>query len=68
VPKVIACIDTCRSYYEHPRFAQLYRPIPGLPRNRLDIILGGPADTVVGDRKAWQENGARDVCPSWMYG
>jgi hypothetical protein len=63
VPKIFACINTCRSYYENPRFPQLYRPIPELPRNRLDIILDGPADTVVGDRKAWQENGAR----VWRY-
>lgn len=59
VPMVFSCINGCRRYYESPRFAQLYRPIPDLPRNRLDIILDGPAETVVGDRKAWQENGAR---------
>jgi hypothetical protein len=63
VPKVFACINTCRRYYESPRFPQLYRPIPDQQRNRLDIILDCSADTVVGDRKAWQENGAR----VWRY-
>jgi hypothetical protein len=58
VPKLRRCIDECRSYYENERFLQLYRPIENLNRNRFDIILDGPYDVVVGDRKTWMENGA----------
>lgn len=59
VPKMRRCIDDFRNHYENERFSQLCRPIPGLARNRLDIILDGPHDVVVGDRKTWMENGAR---------
>lgn len=61
VLKMRRCIDDFRDYYENGRFSQLYRPIPGLARNRLDIILDGPHDAIIGDRKTWMENGAR-VC------
>jgi hypothetical protein len=61
VPKLRRCIDDFRNHYENERFSQLHRPIPGLARNRLDIILDGPHDVVIGDRKTWMENGAR-VC------
>jgi hypothetical protein len=61
VPKLRKCIDDFRNHYENERFSQLYRPIPSLARNRLDIILDGPRDAVIGDRKTWMENGAR-VC------
>jgi RNA polymerase sigma factor (sigma-70 family) len=61
VPKLRRCIDDFRNHYENERFSQLYRPIPGLARNRLDIILDGPHDVVIGGRKTWMENGAR-VC------
>lgn len=61
VPKLRKCIDDFRNYYEDRRFSQVYRPVPGLHRNRLDIILDGPDDIVTGDRKTWAENGAR-VC------
>jgi hypothetical protein len=37
----------------------LHRPIPGLIRNRLDVILDGPHDVTIGTAKTWQENGAR---------
>lgn len=59
VPKLRKCIDDFRDHYESKRFPQLYRPIHGLPRNRLDIILDGPHDVVIGDQKTWMENGAR---------
>jgi hypothetical protein len=61
VPRLRQCIDKCRDHYENPRFPQLRRPDPRFDRNRLDIILDGPHDLVVGDRKTWMENGAR-VC------
>jgi hypothetical protein len=61
VPRLRKCIDDCRDHYESSRFPQLYRPISEVPRNRLDIILDGPDDQVVGNRKTWMENGAR-VC------
>jgi hypothetical protein len=61
VPRLRKCIDECRNHYESRRFPQLYRPISEVPRNRLDIILDGPDDQVVGNRKTWMENGAR-VC------
>jgi hypothetical protein len=61
VPKLRKCIDNFRNHYEDQRFSQLYRPIPGFARNRLDIILDGPHDAIIGDRKTWMENGAR-VC------
>jgi hypothetical protein len=61
VPRLRKCIDDCRAYYESSRFSQLYRPISEVPRNRLDIILDGPDDQVVGNRKTWMENGAR-IC------
>lgn len=59
IPRMLACIDRCREYYEDPRFPQLYRPVPGYPGNRLDIILDGPPDLEAGDHKTWMENGAR---------
>lgn len=59
VPKLLKCIDGFRNHYESERFSQLYRPIHGLPRNRLDIILDGPHDVIIGDSKTWTENGAR---------
>jgi hypothetical protein len=65
VPKLRKCIDDCREHYESSRFSQLYRPIRDIPRNRLDIILDGPDDQIVGDRKTWMENGAR-VCRNVM--
>lgn len=58
VPKLRRCIDEFRSYYENERFTQLYRPIKDLNRNRLDIILDGPHDVVIGTAKTWMENGA----------
>jgi hypothetical protein len=61
VPRLRKRIDDCRDHYESGRFSQLYRPISEVPRNRLDIILDGPDDQVVGNRKTWMENGAR-VC------
>jgi hypothetical protein len=61
IQAVLDHIDRFREHYENPRFSQLYRPIPGLLRNRLDIILDGPHDVVVGTAKTWQENGARVV-------
>lgn len=61
VPRLRKGIDDCRDHYESSRFPQLYRPISQIPRNRLDIILDGPDDQVVGNRKTWMENGAR-VC------
>jgi hypothetical protein len=67
VPKLRRCIDNFRDHYENERFSQLYRPIPGLARNRLDIILDGPHDVVTGDRKTWMENGAR-VCRDVLKG
>jgi hypothetical protein len=59
IPAILDHIDRFREHYENPRFSQLYRPIPGLLRNRLDIILDGPHDVIVGTEKTWQENGAR---------
>jgi RNA polymerase sigma factor (sigma-70 family) len=59
VPELRKCIDSCRHHYEDGRFRQLHRPISGLSRNRLDIILDGPCDVVVGNQKTWMENGAR---------
>jgi hypothetical protein len=59
VPKLRKSIDDCREHYESSRFSQLYRPIRNVPRNRLDIILDGPHDQIIGDRKTWMENGAR---------
>lgn len=59
IPRMLTCIDSCREYYEDPRFPQLYRPVPGYPGNRLDIILEGPPDLEAGDHKTWMENGAR---------
>lgn len=61
VPRLRQCIDRCRDHYEDPHFSQLHRPIPKRLRNRLDIILDGPHDVVIGKSKTWQENGAR-VC------
>jgi hypothetical protein len=61
VPKIRKCIEDFRNHYEDGRFSQLHRPIPGLARNRLDIILDGPHDAIIGNRKTWMENGAR-VC------
>jgi hypothetical protein len=61
IPLIIGCIDRFRDHYENERFSQLYRPIPGRHRNRLDIILDGPHDIVIGDAKTWQDNGARVV-------
>ena len=65
VPKLRKCIDDCREHYENSRFSQLYRPISAIPQNRLDIILDGPDDQVIGSRKTWMENGAR-VCRNVM--
>jgi hypothetical protein len=59
IPAIIDRIDRFRERYENPRFSQLYRPIPGLLRNRLDVILDGPHDVIIGTPKTWQENGAR---------
>jgi hypothetical protein len=65
VPRLRKCIDDYRDQYESMRFSQLYRPISDINRNRLDIILDGPDDSVVGSRKTWMENGAR-VCRNVM--
>lgn len=62
VPELLQRIHHCRSFYENPVKSQLFRPIPALKRNRLDIILDGP-DEPYGDAKTWNENGAR----VWRY-
>lgn len=67
VPKLRKCIDDYREHYENSRFSRLYRPIGDIPRNRLDIILDGPQDVVIGDRKTWMESGAR-VCREVIKG
>jgi hypothetical protein len=59
IPAILDHIDRFRDHYEDERFSQLHRPIPGLLRNRLDIILDGPHDVIIGTSKTWQENGAR---------
>lgn len=61
IPMVLDCINGFRDHYEDERFSQLYRPIPGLLRNRLDIILDGPQDVIIGTAKTWQDNGARVI-------
>ena len=58
VPQLLQRLDWCRLFFENERLPQLYRPLRGLDRNRLDLILDGPDDTC-GDVKTWNENGAR---------
>jgi hypothetical protein len=62
--KLLAAIEECRLRYEDShRFPALHRPVPGLRRNLLDLILDGPDDMPDEPqmRKVWLENRAR-VC------
>lgn len=61
VPRLLLCITACQHHYEDPKFSELHRPLPGVNRNRLDIILVGPDPKIDNKaaKKTWQENGAR---------
>jgi RNA polymerase sigma factor (sigma-70 family) len=59
--KARAAIERQRSMYEDPRKTALYRPVPGVAKNQLDIILDEiPVEPPV-DRTRWAANNAR-VC------
>lgn len=64
IPALRAQIETCRAHFEDQRFPALYRPIPGIPANRLSIILDAiPHKPTTIERKTYLENGAR----VWRY-
>ncbi|HEY6424556.1 MAG TPA: hypothetical protein VIY28_15185 [Pseudonocardiaceae bacterium] len=63
VPELRKCIEECRNHYENPRFPALYRPVSGIPGNRLYFLLEQPDYKPSGAQKAWAENGAR----VWRY-